>query len=183
MSGKSTQAADLICDMLQASITSSCQQLTKDEGMNEVRSLLQPGSIRCVWCGLEFHLQPFLVVQCKRRPVQQSSSIPQHCCRQRSNDSVQRLTFLVLKFILMSSFMFSVTGLYSAIQLFFRGVIRCWGTVTCISKVLNTPVESPSLTLTGRQRPLQRSSWAAHPSELNLLAVLLIGTQRLKVRL
>ena len=55
-------------------------------------------------------------------------------------DSVQRLTFLVRKFILMSSFMFSVTGLYSAIQLFFRGVILCCGTVTCISKVSDTAV-------------------------------------------
>jgi hypothetical protein len=38
------------------------------------------------------------------------------------------LAFLVFKFIRMSSFMFSVMGLYSVSQLFLRGVIRCWGT-------------------------------------------------------
>ena len=58
---KSTQAPDLIRNMLQASIRLSCQHLTEDESMHEVSSLLQAGSIRCVWCGLQFHLQPFLV--------------------------------------------------------------------------------------------------------------------------
>jgi hypothetical protein len=41
-------------------------------------------------------------------------------------------TFFVLRFIRMSSFSCSVMGLYSCIQAFFSGVMRCWGTVTCM---------------------------------------------------
>ena len=41
------------------------------------------------------------------------------------------ITFFAFKFIRISSFMFSVTGVYRDIQLFLSGVNLCWGTVTC----------------------------------------------------
>ncbi|KAA6425268.1 MAG: hypothetical protein FRX49_04763 [Trebouxia sp. A1-2] len=53
-------------------------------------------------------------------------------------------TFLAFKFIRMSSFMLSVTGVYKDIQLFLRGVNLCCGTVTCTRSNATELLSSPN---------------------------------------
>ena len=83
-------------------------------------------------------------------------------------------TFLAFKFIRMSSFIFSVTGVYKDIQLFLSGVNLCCGTVTCTRSIVTELLSSPQCNMFQRLR-------ASYPSELHLLAVLLICAERSKL--
>lgn len=52
-------------------------------------------------------------------------------CAWTLSREVRSLTFLVFRFMRMSSFKFSVMGVKISIQCVLRGVMRCWGTGTC----------------------------------------------------
>jgi hypothetical protein len=79
--------------------------------MNKVRCFLQGIRVCGLGRGFNLHLQCMNI---------------RSCCSKASSKVAS--TFLVFKFIRISSFMCCVMGLYKVSQLFFRGVVRCCGT-------------------------------------------------------